>query len=324
MSDIDLIKAPVKNELKEFEKYFNTYMKSRVPLLNIITKYVLKSKGKQMRPLLVFLSAKLFGKVTPSTFNAASQIELMHTATLIHDDVVDESYERRGFLSVNALWRNKISVLVGDYLLAKGLLLAVDNSEFEVLRTVTDAVKEMSEGELLQIEKARKLDIREELYFEIIQKKTAVLIAACSKSGAQSGGASTEDVEKMKQFGQAIGVAFQIKDDLFDYNPENKTGKPAGNDIREKKITLPLIFALKQVSAGEKKKILKIVASKDPGKTQLNTVVEFVKSNGGFDYAVKKMNEFKQQSLDILNSFPDNESKTALIEFVNYVTSRDK
>jgi octaprenyl-diphosphate synthase len=324
MSSLELIKSPVKEELKEFEKYFNGYMKSRVALLNIITKYVLKSKGKQMRPMLVFLSAKLFGTISKSTFNAASQIELMHTATLIHDDVVDESYERRGFLSINALWRNKISVLVGDYLLAKGLLLAVDNSEFEVLRTVTDAVKEMSEGELLQIEKARKLDIREELYFEIIQKKTAVLIAACAKSGAQSGGAGPVDVEKMKQFGQAIGIAFQIKDDLFDYNPENKTGKPAGNDIREKKITLPLIFALNQVSASDKKKILKIVASKDPGKTQLNTVVEFVKKNGGFDYAVKKMNEYKQQAIDILNSFPENEARTSLFEFVNYVTSRDK
>ncbi len=324
MASIDFIKAPVKIELKEFENYFNSYMKSRVPLLNIITKYVLKSKGKQMRPMLVLLSAKLFGKVTNSTFHAASLIELMHTATLIHDDVVDESYERRGFLSVNALWRNKISVLVGDYLLAKGMLLAVDNSEFQVLRTVSDAVKEMSEGELLQIEKARKLDIREELYFEIIQKKTAVLIAACSKSGAQSANANTEDVEKMKQFGQAIGIAFQIKDDLFDYNPDNKTGKPAGNDIREKKITLPLIYALNQADSGEKRKILKIVASKDPGKAQLKTVVEFVKNNGGFDYAVKRMEEFKQQSIDILKSFPDNDAKASLYEFVNYVTSRDK
>ena len=324
MSSLDIIKAPVKEELKEFEKYFNGYMKSRVALLNIITKYVLKSKGKQMRPMLVLLSAKLFGKVTLSSFHAASQIELMHTATLIHDDVVDESYERRGFLSVNALWRNKISVLVGDYLLAKGLLLAVDNSEFEVLRTVSDAVKEMSEGELLQIEKARKLDIREELYFEIIEKKTAVLIAACAKAGAQSANASAEDIEKMKQFGLAIGIAFQIKDDLFDYNPENKTGKPAGNDIREKKITLPLIFALNQVSASDKRKILKIVASKDPDKAQLKIVVDFVRNNGGFDYATNRMNEYKQKSVDILNTFPDCEAKTSLFEFVNYVTSRDK
>jgi len=324
MATFDLIKAPIKEELIEFEKYFNTYMKSDVSLLNIITKYVLKSKGKQMRPILVLLSAKLFGLVTKSSFHAASLIEFMHTATLIHDDVVDESYERRGFLSVNALWRNKISVLVGDYLLAKGLLLAVDHSEFEFLRIVSDAVKEMSEGELLQIEKARKLDIREELYFKIIRKKTAVLIAACAVSGAQSVNAKVEDVQKMKAFGEAIGIAFQIKDDLFDYIEGNKTGKPAGNDIREKKITLPLIFALNKVSPAEKKQILKIVSSKDPGKTQLKTVVDFVKNNGGFDYAVKRMEEFKQQSLDILNSFPENEARISLIEFVNYVTSRDK
>jgi octaprenyl-diphosphate synthase len=324
MASLDIIKAPVKEELKEFETYFNSYMKSRVALLNIITKYVLKSKGKQMRPLLVLLSAKLFGNVTTSSYNAASLIEMMHTATLIHDDVVDESYERRGFLSVNALWRNKISVLVGDYLLAKGLLLAVDNSEFDYLRIVSDAVREMSEGELLQIEKARKLDIREDLYFEIIRKKTAVLLAACAASGAQSANANSEDVKKMKAFGEAIGIAFQIKDDLFDYNEKNKTGKPAGNDIREKKITLPLIFALHQVKASEKKQILRIVSSKEPDKSQLKKVVDFVKINGGFDYAVRRMDEYKQQSIDILRSFPENDARTSLLEFVEYVTSRDK
>lgn len=324
MATFDLIKAPIKEELVEFEKYFKSYMKSNVSLLNIITKYVLKSKGKQMRPILVFLSAKLFGSITTSSFHAAALIELMHTATLIHDDVVDESYERRGFLSVNALWRNKISVLVGDFLLAKGLLLAVDNSEFTFLRTVSDAVKEMSEGELLQIEKARKMDIREELYFNIIRKKTAVLIAACSVSGAQSVNAKTEDIQKMKEFGEAIGIAFQIKDDLFDYMEGNKTGKPAGNDIREKKITLPLIYALNNVSTLEKKQILKIVSSKDPGKTQLKTVVDFVKNNGGFNYAIKRMDEYKQQSIDILNSFPENEARSSLLEFVKYVTNRDK
>ena len=262
MVSLNQIKTPVKEELNEFEKYFHDYMKSHVSLLNIITRYVLKSKGKQMRPLLVLLSAKLIGKVNISTFHAASLIELMHTATLIHDDVVDESYQRRGYLSVNALWRNKISVLVGDYLLAKGLLLAIDNSEFELLRTVSDAVKEMSEGELLQIEKARKLDINEDLYFEIIRKKTAMLIAASSAGGALSAGANPEETLRMKTFGESLGIAFQIKDDLFDYSAGNKTGKPAGNDIREKKVTLPLIFALKQATSSEKRKILKIVASK--------------------------------------------------------------
>ncbi len=324
MVSLNQIKAPVKDELGEFENYFKDYVKSNVALLNIITRYVLKSKGKQMRPLLVFLTAKLIGKVNPSTFHAASLIELMHTATLIHDDVVDESYQRRGFLSVNALWRNKISVLIGDYLLAKGLLLAVDNSEFELLRTVSDAVKEMSEGELLQIEKARKLDINEDLYFEIIRKKTAMLIAASSVGGALSAGASKEDAMKMKTFGESLGIAFQIKDDLFDYAAGNKTGKPAGNDIREKKVTLPLIYALKQATSSEKRKILKIVASKEPGNTGLNIVVEFVKVKGGFDYAVSKMEEYKNKAIDILNSFPQNDAQTALHNFVIYATNRDK
>lgn len=324
MVSLNQIKAPVKDELGEFESYFRNYVKSNVALLNIITRYVLKSKGKQMRPLLVFLAAKLIGKVNPSTFHAASLIELMHTATLIHDDVVDESYQRRGFLSVNALWRNKISVLIGDYLLAKGLLLAVDNSEFELLRTVSDAVKEMSEGELLQIEKARKLDINEDLYFEIIRKKTAMLISASSVGGALSAGASKEDAMKMKTFGEYLGIAFQIKDDLFDYSAGNKTGKPAGNDIREKKVTLPLIFALRQSSSSDKRKILKIVASKEPGNSGLNTVVEFVKLNGGFDYAVSKMEEYKNKAIDILNTFPENDARTALQEFVIYATNRDK
>ena len=324
MVSLSQIKAPVKDELGEFQDYFRDYVKSNVALLNIITRYVLKSKGKQMRPLLVFLTAKLIGKINPSTFHAASLIELMHTATLIHDDVVDESYQRRGFLSVNALWRNKISVLIGDFLLAKGLLLAVDKSEFELLRTVSDAVKEMSEGELLQIEKARKLDINEELYFEIIRKKTAMLIAASSVSGALSAGASTDQASRMKIFGESLGIAFQIKDDLFDYSSGNKTGKPAGNDIREKKVTLPLIHALKQATSSEKRKILKIVASKEPGNSGLNTVVEFVKIKGGFDYAVNKMEEYKNKAIDILNSFPQNDARTALQEFVIYATNRDK
>ncbi len=324
MINLNDIKTPVKEELNEFEKYFNSYMKSNVMLLNIITKYVLKTKGKQMRPLLVLLSAKLIGNISTSTFHAASLIELMHTATLIHDDVVDESYQRRGFWSVNALWRNKISVLVGDYLLAKGLLLAVDNSEFEMLRTVSNAVKEMSEGELLQIEKARKLDINEDLYFEIIRKKTAMLIAASAVSGAISAGATKEQSQKMKEFGEALGIAFQIKDDLFDYSQNNKTGKPAGNDIREKKITLPLIYALKQSTNSEKKQILKIVGSKEPNAVALKTVVDFVNLKGGFEYAVNRMEDFKNISLEILKTFEKNEAQLALQEFVEYATNRNK
>jgi len=324
MASLDQIKAPVKEELKEFEKYFGQYMKSNVSLLDIIIKYVLKSKGKQMRPMLVLLSAKLFGEITTDTFHAASMIELMHTATLIHDDVVDESYKRRGMFSVNALWRNKISVLIGDYLLAKGMLLAVDNSAFDSLRIVSDAVKEMSEGELLQIEKARKLDISEELYFEIIRKKTAVLIAACSASGAQTAKASTGNIQKIKSMGESIGIAFQIKDDLFDFIPGNKTGKSAGNDIREKKITLPLIYALHQVSSAEKKQILKIISSKSPSKTQLKSVIEFVEKKGGFEYAAKRMDEYKMKATDILMSFPESLARASLLEFVEYVTSRDK
>jgi len=324
MESLNQIKSPVNSELKEFENYFNSYMKSNITLLNIITKYVLKTKGKQMRPLLVLLSAKLIGNISPITYHAASLIELMHTATLIHDDVVDESYQRRGFWSVNALWRNKISVLVGDYLLAKGLLLAVDNSEFELLRIVSDAVKEMSEGELLQIEKARKLDINEDLYFEIIRKKTAMLIAASAVSGAVSGGANNEQTQKMKIFGESLGIAFQIKDDLFDYSENNKTGKPAGNDIREKKITLPLISALKNSTDAEKKAILRIVASKEPNAKALKTVVDFVKNKGGFEYALKQMENYKNKALEILNTFEKNEAYYSLQNFVNYATNRNK
>lgn len=322
MNSLEKIKEPVSNELQEFEKYFSSYMKSNVALLNIITNYVLKRKGKQMRPILVLLTAKMLGGISKSTFYAASLIELMHTATLIHDDVVDESYQRRNFWSVNALWRNKISVLVGDYLLSKGLLLSIEHSEFEFLRTVSEAVKEMSEGELLQIEKARNLDISEELYFSIIKKKTAALISACSVSGAQSAKASPDDVNNMKVFGESLGIAFQIKDDIFDYNPENKTGKPYGNDLREKKITLPLLYALNKSEKHEKKQILKYVASGNILNSQIAIVNDFVRKYKGFDYASAKMDEYRQRATDVLSTMPENEARKSLFDFVEFVTNR--
>jgi octaprenyl-diphosphate synthase len=324
MDTLAKIKGPVEGELKEFNRSFRDYLKSKAPLLNIITSYVIRNKGKQMRPLFVLLTAKQCGGITPSSYNAASLIELMHTATLIHDDVVDESYERRGIFSVNALWRNKIAVLVGDFLLAKGLLLAVDNSEHELLRIVSDAVREMSEGELLQIQKARKLDISEELYTEIIRKKTAVLIASCAACGAKSSGAGNETVEKMYKFGEAVGMAFQVRDDLFDYYAGNKSGKPAGNDIREKKVTLPLIYALRQSPENEKKAILRIVKRGDPTLLQVNEVVEFVKKYGGFEYSTQVMDSYRNTALEILHSMPSNDATEALVALVHYTTSRDK
>ncbi len=259
MSEIKDIKAFIKPEMEKFEPFFKKAVKSNVPLLDIVMNYIIRRKGKQMRPMFVFLSAKLFGDVTESSYTAAALIELLHTATLIHDDVVDNSNKRRGFFSVNALWRSKIAVLAGDFLLSKGLLLAVEKKEFKLLEIVSEAVKEMAEGELLQIEKSRKLDITEKTYFEIIYKKTATLIASCTAAGASSGNADKEQIEKLKQFGKYAGITFQIKDDLFDYQKNNSTGKPAGNDIQEKKMTLPIIFALKNSDKKEKRKILSLI-----------------------------------------------------------------
>ncbi len=324
MSTVDKIKAPIKGEMKKFEELFKASMKSRVPLLTLITNYVLRRKGKQMRPMLVFLSAALHGKITDSTYTAASLIELLHTATLIHDDVVDDAYERRNFFSINAIWKTKIAVLLGDYLLSRGLLLAVDKGEFELLRIVSEAVREMSEGELLQIEKARKLDIDEEIYFEIIKKKTATLIASCTAAGAYSIGAEPETIESMKQFGELVGIAFQIKDDLFDYQKKSIIGKPTGNDIQEKKMTLPLIYVLNNAPNAEKRRIITIVKRHNTDKKKVNEVIDYVIDNGGIDYATKKMIEYKEKALEILAQFPDNEAKTALLELVDYVISRKK
>jgi len=324
MSTIKSIHAPIHEEMKKFNAFFNSSMKSAVPLLNIITNYILRRKGKQMRPMFVFLSAKLHGEIGDSSYTAATLIELLHTATLIHDDVVDDSLERRGFFSINALWKSKIAVLIGDYLLARGLLVAVENNEFELLEIVSGAVREMSEGELLQIQKSRKLNITESEYFEIIRKKTATLIAACSACGTKSVGANGEVVNKMKDFGENVGIAFQIKDDLFDYQKTGILGKPTGNDIKEKKITLPLIHSLENSGSSEKRKILNLIRRHNRNSLKVKEIIQFVQANGGIEYSVQKMNEYRDRALDILSQFLDNEAKNSLTELVNYTTSRDR
>jgi octaprenyl-diphosphate synthase len=318
------IQAPIKGEMQSFEKHFRSSMKSTVPLLDKITHYIVKRKGKQMRPMFVFLSAKLFGEPSKSTFNAASLIELLHTATLVHDDVVDEAYKRRGFFSINALWKNKIAVLVGDYLLSRGLLLSVENNEFELLRIVSQSVKLMSEGELLQIEKARKLDIKEDVYFDIITKKTATLIASCCATGAESAKQPKEVVERMRLFGETVGICFQIKDDLFDYGSGENIGKPAGIDIKEKKMTLPLIFALSKATKKDRKRIIRLVKTDKITNVQVQEVINFVIQSGGIEYASGKMYEYRDQALNILNEFPENESRNSLRDLVLYTTERKK
>lgn len=317
------IQKPIAQELTEFESYFKQSMRSSAPLLNKITQYILKTKGKQMRPMFVFFSAGMCGEISESTYRGAALVELLHTASLVHDDVVDNANERRGFFSINALWKNKIAVLIGDYLLAKGLLLSVKNKEFKLLEIVSEAVEQMSEGELLQIEKARHLDIDEEVYYEIIRKKTASLISSCCASGARSSGASDEDVEKMKEFGEKIGLAFQIKDDLFDFGTDD-VGKPLGNDIKEKKMTLPLIYALRDAAWLEKRKIINLVRNHKDDRDKIEQVIHFVRESGGLQYAEDKMNAFKQEAFDILKEFPDSVYKTGLEQLVNYTTNRVK
>lgn len=305
-----------------FETKFKTSMKSTVPLLDKITHYIVKRKGKQLRPMFVFLSAKLCGDLNESSYRAASLIELLHTATLVHDDVVDDSNERRGFFSVNALWKNKIAVLVGDFLLSRGLLLSVENQDFQLLGIVSNAVREMSEGELLQIEKARKLDIEEPVYFEIIRKKTASLIASCCACGAASVTKDNGVIDSMLAFGEAVGIAFQIKDDLFDYGDGSSIGKPTGIDIKEKKMTLPLIYALNNAGNAEKRKIIHIVKNNNNNPEKVKEVIEFVLRSGGLAYAEKKMMEYRQKALDLLAQFPESASKTSLRELVIYTTER--
>ncbi len=316
------IKAPIEKEMLEFELKFKFSMKSSVPLLDKITNYIVKRKGKQLRPMFVFLSAKVCGEMNESTYRAASLIELLHTATLVHDDVVDDSNERRGFFSVNALWKNKIAVLVGDFLLSRGLLLSIDNNDFHLLGIVSNAVREMSEGELLQIEKARKLDIDEAVYYEIIKKKTASLVASCCACGASSVNTSAESIEKMRAFGEAVGMAFQIKDDLFDYGDGINIGKPTGIDIKEKKMTLPLIYALSNASYFDKKRIINIVKNNNNNPCKVAEVIDFVIKSGGIQYTEKKMNEFKNKAIQILSEFPESPAKDSLIGLVKYTTER--
>ncbi len=318
------IREPIREHLEEFEKTFRNSLKSSIPLLDIITRYLLKRKGKQMRPLFVFLSAGAVGKISARTQRAAAMIELLHTATLVHDDVVDDSHKRRGFFSINALWKNKISVLLGDYLLSRGLLLSLDNDDFDLLKIVSEATREMSEGELLQIEKARRLDITEEIYFEIIRKKTASLIAACCKAGAASAGATAEQLNRMHTFGEYAGIAFQIKDDLFDYQSGNDTGKPVAIDIREKKMTLPLIFTLSQSGFFEKRKIISTVKNKNTRPEAVNAVIEKVHLTGGIAYASEKMANYRDKALEVLNTFEPNPMTQALEQLVHFTIERKK
>lgn len=323
VKSLDTIKGPIEEELKNFEDHFRSSMRSNVPLLDKIMYYIVQRKGKQIRPMFAFLSAKLCGEVNESSYVAASLVELLHTATLVHDDVVDDSYERRGVFSINALWKNKIAVLVGDYLLSQGLLLAINNNQFQMLKILSVAVKEMSEGELLQIEKARRLDIKEGVYFDIIRQKTASLIAAACSGGAASTTKDQEMVEKMRLFGEKIGIAFQIRDDLFDFGTDD-IGKPLGIDIKEKKMTLPLIYALQNASKSDRRRIINIIKRHNENGEKVREVIEFVRNSGGIAYAQKVMIDYRQQAFDILETFPDTPSRNSLRQLVLFVTERKK
>ena len=310
--------------MEAFEEKFKEAMKSSVPLLDKITGYIVKRKGKQIRPMFVFLSAQTSGDINESTHRAAALIELLHTATLVHDDVVDDSNERRGFFSVNALWKNKIAVLIGDFLLSKGLLLSLDNNDFHLLKIVSNAVREMSEGELLQIEKARRLDISEEIYFDIITKKTATLIAACCAAGTASVTQDAKTIALAHSFGTLTGIAFQIKDDLFDFGTEENIGKPTGIDIKEKKMTLPLIYALNNCSWIEKRRIINIIKNHNEESEQVKRVIDFVIEKGGIVYANKVMHEYKDKAIEVLHQLPDNASRRSLERLLLYAIERKK
>ena len=324
MPDLGNIKKPVKEEMAQFEAYFGRTMQSKIPLLKIILNYIFRRKGKQMRPLLVFLSAKLNGDIGESAFVAATLIELLHTASIVHDDVVDDASERRGALSVNALWNSKIAVLVGDYMLSKGLLISIEKSRTDMLEIVSEAVKSMTEGELLQLQKARKLNIREEDYFRIIGCKTAALIAACTACGARSVTSNPDTIQLMKDLGESIGIAFQIRDDILDYEGNGLTGKILGNDIKEKKITLPLIHSLEKASLHRKRQILHIIGNNKKSRSDIAGVVSFVSEYGGIEYAAVRMNQYRDKALAILDTYPESEVKNSLREFVNYTVTRDK
>ncbi len=322
MNNLDQIKAPIDEHLKAFESKFREAMRSSVPLLDTIMTYIVKRKGKQIRPIFVFFSASLFNGVNESTYRAASLVELLHTATLVHDDVVDDSDERRGFFSINALWKNKIAVLVGDYLLSRGLLLSVENKDYHLLEIVSTAVKEMSEGELLQIEKTRNLNLSEEVYFDIIRKKTASLIASCCAIGAASAGASPEQVEQMRLFGEKAGIAFQMKDDLLDYGDED-IGKPTGIDLKEKKLTLPIIYTLNNADKATRNRIINIIKNEHHKKAKVTEVVNYVNSHNGIAYTRDKMNAIKQEALDILNQMPDSTIKPSMQALVDFIIDRN-
>jgi octaprenyl-diphosphate synthase len=322
MNTLTSIKSPIKNEIREFESFFKSSLKTEIPLLNHITNYILRRKGKQLRPIIVFLCARISGKPNQATYTAAALIELLHTATLIHDDVIDDSYERRGFFSLYAIWKTKITVLVGDYLLSRGLLLAVEKKEYNLLQIVSEAVKEMSEGELIQIQKARRLNITEEEYFEIIRKKTATLIIACAASGASSVTDDEEKIRNLKNYAENAGIAFQIKDDIFDYQKKGIIGKPIANDIKEKKLTLPLIYALSRSSVPEKRRILRLIKNNNNSTVKIQEVIDFVFNKNGLDYAEGKMNEHKQKAIESLADFPESEAKTSLVELAKYITER--
>jgi octaprenyl-diphosphate synthase len=324
MLTLDEIKKPIQENLREFDRKFKASMKSSVPLLDTVTRYIYKRKGKQMRPMFVFLTAKMIGEINDSTYRAASLIELLHTATLVHDDVVDDSNERRGFFSINALWKNKIAVLVGDYLYSRGLLLSLDGNDHNLLQIVSGAVREMSEGELLQIEKARRLDISEDIYFEIIRKKTASLISSCCACGASSTGASAELTTHMKKFGELVGISFQIKDDLFDFEAGNRTGKPNGIDIKEQKMTLPLIYMLNQLSAYDRRMTIRTIKNHHDDPVRVAGIIEKVNHSGGIVYARDKMLEYRQKALEILKDMPENEARKSLKQLVIYTTERNK
>lgn len=324
MSDLKKIIIPIKTEMDSFEKKFRESVSSDVPIVDKIMHYIIKRKGKQIRPIFVFLSSKLFGKISKSSYTAASLIELLHTATLIHDDVVDESNLRRGVFSINAVWKNKIAVLVGDFLLSKGLLLSVKNKEYKMLEIMSSAVEQMSEGELLQMEKSRKLNISEDDYYKIIRKKTAALISACCESGAVASKQCDTVCEKMRLFGEYAGMAFQIKDDLFDYESNINIGKPKGIDIKDKKLTLPIIYSLNNVSYNQKRNIINTIKRDYDNEEKIIELYNIVKSCGGIDYSKKVMKEYHDKAIGILNEFEDNEAKKSLILLLKFIINRKK
>lgn len=324
MPTLQQIRQPVQQEMKQFQQTLKDAVKNDIRLLNVMISYVLRNSGKQMRPLFVFLTAKMVGKVSDSTYTAATLIELMHTATLIHDDVVDKSNERRGAFSVNAIWRPKLAVLLGDYFLARGLLLATEKRDHELLDIVSGTVKEMSEGELLQLRKSRKPSVDIDSYYEVIHKKTATLIASCIASGAKSAGASTDEIERLRDMGTNIGMAFQIKDDLFDYQPKGIIGKPTGNDLKDQKFTLPLIYALNNCDRSQKRQILKLFRRGTVDNAKIRTIVNFVKDNGGMEYATEKMFEYKKKAEEVLHSFPESEARKALQDLIDFTVERNR